>query len=115
MLYDRLRAIACRYWAVPPPVLDGMIERREIAVRDVTELVKMLAHDPLVGFWIGSYLVPEVEQRRVEMQRRQNNINGFGLMLNTFTPQARNPEEARFLELLKLQSAEAGRAAAAEK
>lgn len=92
-LFYRLRTLACREWSVAPPVLDGMIDRGEISMLDIISLVHMLAHDPLVGFWVVDYLYPNLPEKRKKQKAQKTNDETFLKMLSMVP--TRNEAEAK--------------------
>lgn len=101
MLYDRMRAVACRYWGIPPWELDSRIEQGGVSFAEVMNLIHLLGHDPLTGPWLFAYLAPATVERIKEKKKAADNKVQFAKILPMVVP--KNEEERWFLESLQAQ------------
>ena len=83
-----------------------MIRRKKIAYRDVAELVKSLASDPITGFGLSAYLMPELEEKQKQEERKANNAQTFVAMLDKIGGPETDPDKAAFLEAVRKQAKE---------
>lgn len=91
--YRRLKALACRYWAIPPYELDDAVMNDRIPLTDIMDLVTLLAHDPSINTWLARYLVPEVVERKAADQRSQMHLSQMKLWLSKVQRTPENEEK----------------------
>lgn len=98
--YRKLRAVACRYWAISPDELDQKCQAGLIKMPDVYDLVALLAADVKESIWIIPYLFPgQVKQAREEKRSQAQAQKATGI-LSLIKPQSEDEAKLK-QELLK--------------
>lgn len=97
----RIRALACRYWALSPDEYDRRAAERLITLPDVADLLWMLVHDPLTAVWIMQYLSPKAVAAAKVRDREARDHNQAMTFLRMVQP--KSDEDRAYLEALFAQ------------